>query len=327
MIVATLVYLALLAPQADEPGAKAQHPPQAGQAGQAGQAEQTGRAKKSEKAERSEPTQSKRDPRARKGREQAAKWWQGLTEAERREASDRWQRYREMPKESQAELRRRMELVKTETKLLLEELSAEERAKLDALPAAEKRRTVHEMVRKRMEVRHPDLAPDPRHPAQPDRLDLRGQPLHQRLDESGKAVDQRRRQRLEHELRAAVKDGWIGPRAARHILQLPPEHSNRELLRVRQWRLIEKFDHEGMWEKFKIDPEQRARLHAMDPEDFMRTMRQFRGKSEGGRHGGPPSDRHAEGRRGRPGEQKADGQRGRRGGKGEKDRPRPPKRG
>jgi hypothetical protein len=224
-------------------------------------------------------------------RGQAAQWWKGMSEAERRQASDRWQRYRALPEESKAELRRRMELVKTETKLLLDGLSVEQRAELDALSAPQRRRAIHQMVRQRMEIQQPDSAPDLGHPPGPNRPDFRQQPLHQRLGDSGKQIDQSRRQRLERELKAAVKDGWIGPRAARHLMQVPPDQVIRELHRVQQWRLIEKFDREGEWEKLKISPQQRKRFVGMEPDEFLRSMRQFRGHRRGKLQPQPPTER------------------------------------
>ena len=71
-----------------------------------------------------------KDRRRKHGRPnnpEARRWWDGLSEHERAEASRKFKRYRDLPPEPKAELDRRHEFIKRETAAMLSEIPSLER--------------------------------------------------------------------------------------------------------------------------------------------------------------------------------------------------------
>jgi hypothetical protein len=71
----------------------------------------------------------------------------------------------------------------------------------------------------------------------------------------------------------AVSEGWIGRSAAEFYRDLPPEAIHAELMRIRQWRIIDGFNRGNAWPELGIDPEGQEKLLAMPPGEFFRFLK------------------------------------------------------
>jgi len=254
--------------------------------------------------------------RPRMSREEAQRWWEGLSEEEKKKARDRMKRYREMKPEAQKELARRTELLRTVGKEVIAEMTAEQRASYDKLPEEERARVHQALVRKKLAECGENIegwnAPSS------DR------PLEDRLRHSQEQRDEWRKKRTERDLDRAVEDGWISKKAAEQLRKGSIETLNARLDQVRQWRMVEWFDKEAAWEKMGIDAAERERIIGLEPKPFMEEVRKrssaLRGPGErGGRRNGGrrPDGPPREGETGtsdRPGGDKSGGEGNGRGG-------------
>ncbi len=220
--------------------------------------------------------------RPRMSREEAQRWWEGLSEQEKQKARERMQRFREMKPEAQKELARRTELLRTVGKEVFAEMSAEQRASYDKLPEEERVRVHQALVRKKLAECGENIegwnAPSS------DR------PLEDRLRHSQEQRDEWRKKRTERDLGRAVEEGWISKKAAEQLRKGSSEALSAQLDQVRQWRMIEWFDKEAVWEKMGIDASERERIIGLDPKLFLEEMRKhssaLRGPGERGDRGG-----------------------------------------
>ena len=296
--------------------------------------ESTSRAKSVPKAEspasqvdpsqggKSEGQKDRRGRRGRSTRPEANRWWDGLSEQERVEARRKFKRYRDLPPEPKAELDRRHELIKRETAAMMKEMPEVEREALMGLKPEVRNKSIQGLLQRRLKERLPNEA---EHPGRPPQGEFRGQSFEERLRDSKKAIDETRFRRLGKEIEWAVDEGWIGQRAAEFYRELPPEAIHAELMRIRQWRLIDRFNRDHAWPELGVDAEGKEKLLAMPPGEFFHFLnnhgpaKEFRRrnpKSNDRRGGGSRTDR----RDPRPGERKAE-----RPGKGDGPKERPPR--
>jgi hypothetical protein len=205
------------------------------------------------------------ESRPRMSREEAQRWWEGLSEEEKQKARERMQRFREMKPDAQKELARRTELLRTVGKQVIAEMTAEQRASFDKLPGEERARVHQALVRKKLAECGENVenweAPSS------DR------PLEDRLRHSQEQRDQWRKKRTERDLERAVEDGWISQKAAEQLRKGSSEALDARLDQVRQWRMIEWFDEKGVWENMGIDAAARERIIALEPKPFFEEMR------------------------------------------------------
>lgn len=245
-------------------------------------------------------TERKRgDGRTRMSREEAQRWWEGLSEEEKQKARERMQRYREMKPDAQKELARRTELLRTVGKEVIEEMTTEQRASFDKLPEAERARVHQSLVRKKLAECGENV--EGWEPPLHDR------PLEDRLRHSQEQRDQWRKKRTERDLERAVDDGWISPKAAEQLRKGSSEALDSRLDQVRQWRMIEWFDKEAAWEKMGIDAAERERIIGLEPKPFLEEMRKH---SDALRGSGERGNRRSSGGRRPDGPPRADGERG-----------------
>lgn len=247
------------------------------------------------KSDADSQTERKRgEGRPRMSREEAQRWWEGLSEEEKKKARERMQRYREMKPDAQKELARRTDLLQTVGKEVIAEMTVEQRASFDKLPEAERVRVHQALVRKKLAESGENVegweAPSS------DR------PLEDRLRHSQEQRDEWRKKRTERDLERAVEDGWISTKAAEQLRKGSSESLHARLDQVRQWRMVEWFDKEGAWEKMSIDAAERERILGLEPKPFFEEMRKhsnaLRGPGErGGRRNsggrrpdGPPRE-------------------------------------
>lgn len=217
--------------------------------------------------------------RPRMSREEAQRWWEGLSEEEKQKARERMQRFREMKPEAQKELARRTELLRTVGKQVIAEMTAEQRASFDKLPENERARVHQALVRKKLADSGENIegweAPSS------DR------PLEDRLRHSQEQRDEWRKKRTERDLVRAVEDGWISKKAAEQLRKGSCEALDARLDQVRQWRMVEWFDENGAWEKMGIDAAERERIVALEAKPFFEEMRKHSKALRGsGEHGG-----------------------------------------
>jgi hypothetical protein len=221
--------------------------------------------------------------RPRMSREEAQRWWEGLSEEGKQKARERMQRYREMKPEAQKELARRTELLRTVGKEVLAEMSEEQRASYDKLPEEERARVHQALVRKKLAECGENI--------EGWEIPSSDRPLEDRLRHSQEKRDEWRKKRTERDLARAVEDGWISAKAAEQLRKGSSEALSARLDQVRQWRMIEWFDKESAWEKMGIDAAERERILGLEPKPFMEEMRKhssaLRGPGErGGRRNG-----------------------------------------
>jgi hypothetical protein len=239
--------------------------------------------KNSEVESQSQSDRKRGEGRPRMSREEAQRWWEGLSEEEKQKARERMQRYREMKPDAQKELARRTELLRTVGKEVIAEMSAEQRASFDKLPEKERSRVHQALVRKKLA--------EPRENVEGWEAPSSDRPLEDRLRHSQEQRDEWRKNRTERDLERAVEDGWISKKAAEQLRKGSSEALGARLDQVRQWRMVEWFDKEAAWEKMGIDAAERERITGLEPKPFMEEMRKhsraLRGSGErGGRRNG-----------------------------------------
>ncbi|MBC8404925.1 MAG: hypothetical protein H8E15_06850 [Planctomycetes bacterium] len=233
------------------------------------------------KAAPQEPSEKEKSGRSKTGRHDPSSWWKHMSEEEREQARLRWQRYCKMSPESKAELERRHELIKKETERMIQEMPAADRDALMKLDSQQREQKIHHLLRARLK----EKAASGELPGPPTSTDFRNQPLEERLRNSKDFLDQRRMSRLQREVDRAVEEGWLGKKAAEFYSNLAPEEVQKELMRFKQWRLLDYFNSKDKWKELGIDDAERKRLSALPPEDFLQQMRKYhRRDGRGGRH-------------------------------------------
>lgn len=236
-----------------------------------------------------------KDPR-RMTREEAQRWWEGLSEEERQQARERMQRFREMSPEARRELQRRAELLRAVGEEVVAGMAEVQRKDFDALPREERARVHRELVRAKLKELGENIdgwEDFPQRGAFEDRL------RHSR--EKREEGSEKRRQR---ELDRAVDEGWLSAKAVERLRAGSPEKMKEALDQVRQWRMIEHFDKKGLWEKLKIDETEQGRLKELPPREFLDEMRKrsahWRKRDKRGGEGPPPEHSGEAGKGGRP---------------------------
>lgn len=300
----SLLSLALLClPQAETPpkpgsepaqGVPAQETPKPGGAAQEPAKRKAAQQEAAQEKAKQKTPDASRFGRGSKGpprmsREEAQRWWEGLSEEEKKQARERMQRFREMQPEAQKELARRAELLRTVGQEVLDGMSAEERAAFDKLPPNERMRKHQALVRKKLAERGENVEDWER--------SSQSGPLEDRLKRSQKQREEWRKKRTERDLTRAVEDGWISAKAAEQLRKGAPEVLESRLDQVRQWRMTEWFDQESAWEKMGIDAAERERIIALEPQAFFDEVRKRSGKlkrsgDRGDRSGRRPGRRH-----------------------------------
>ena len=230
-------------------------------------------------------------------REEAARWWEGLSEEEKEKARERMKRFREMSPEARKELERRTQLLRTVGEEVIAGMNPEQRKNFDKLPPPERERVHRELVRKALKERGEDVdgwgeMPPPRGG------------FEDRLRWSREQREEWRKKRRERELERAIEDGWLSKKAVARLREQPPEKIDAELDQVRQWRTIEWLDENDGWAKMEVDEKKRAELVALPPQEFFEQLRECSGPlRERGRRGGSRGSRgNGEGPPPRPGE-------------------------
>lgn len=250
--------------------------------------------------------QQKKDPR-RMTREEAERWWEGLSEEERKQARERMKRFQEMSPEARRELQRRAELLRTVGEEVIASMNEEQRKNFDALPRDERDRVHRELVRAKLKEQGENIDGWEDMPSRDGFED--------RLRHSREKREQWAKKRRERELEKAVEDGWLSKKAAEKLRTGSPEKLEESLDQVRQWRMIEHFDENEIWKKLEIDEAEQKRLQALPPREFLDELRKRsaplreRGRRGGRRNGegpprgeGPPPERGGDaGKGGRPG--------------------------
>ncbi|MCH2100596.1 MAG: DUF3106 domain-containing protein [Planctomycetes bacterium] len=230
-------------------------------------------------------------------REDAQRWWGGLSEEERGQARDRMKRFREMSPEARRELQRRVELLHAVGEEVVVGMDAERRENFDALPREERGRIHQEMVRAALKKRGEDMG------GGEDSLQKGG--FEDRLRHTREKREERARKHHQRELGKAVEDGWLSKKAAEKLRAGSPENLSEALCQVRQWRMVEHFDAKGLWQKLEIDDAEQGRIKALPPREFLEELRKrsalLRDRDRrGGRSGsrkGEGSPERANGRR------------------------------
>jgi len=260
-------------------------------------------------------------------------WWDEQTPEHREEMRKRMEAYRNMPEEARAEMERRRDLVKQERKLILKNLSEEDRATYEALDKREQRRFLDQRLRARLEAQGEELRT-----RFPGAAELGHNPnLHERFRESRRFLTKERGEQIRQEIQKAVDDGWLGERTAIWLANAGVEESMAVLGEIRKWQFMEQATENGLWEGSGIDEQQRLELMSLPAPEFFREV----GNAMGWRHGGRGHDREGRpphppgpggergGRRGPPppdgmGPQEGGPEGGRRPGRGRGPRPESP---
>ncbi len=236
--------------------------------------------------------QQEATPRAEAAPADPKKWWDEQTPEQREKMRKRMEAYRNMPAEARAEMERRRDLVKQERKLILKNLSEEERAAYDALGKREQRRFLDERLRARMEAQGEELRT-----RFPGAEELGHNPdLHERFRESRRFLTKERGEQIRLEIQKAVDDGWLGERTATWLANAGVEESMAVLGEIRKWQFMEQATENGLWEGSGIDEQQRLNLLSLPAPEFFREVGSAMGwrHGKGGRHhkgeGRPPRD-------------------------------------
>lgn len=222
------------------------------------------------------------------------RWWDEQTPEHREEMRKRMEAYRNMPEEARAEMERRRDLVKQERKLILKNLSEEDRATYEALDKREQRRFLDERLRARLEAQGKELRT-----RFPGAEELGHNPdLHERFRESRRFLTKERGEQIRQEIQKAVDDGWLGERTAIWLANAGVEESMAVLGEIRKWQFMEQAAENGLWEGSGIDEQQRLNLLSLPAPEFFREV----GNAMGWRHGKGGRRHGGEGRPPRDGE-------------------------
>lgn len=205
------------------------------------------------------------------------KWWDQQTPEHREEMRKRMEAYRNMPEEARAEMERRRDLVKQERKLILKNLSEEDRAAYDALNWHGRRRFLDERLRARLEAQGEELRT-----RFPGAAELGHNPdFQERFRESRRFLTKERGEQIRQEIQKAVDDGWLGKRTATWLANAGVEESMAVLGEIRKWQFMEQAAENGLWEGSGIDEQERLDLLSLPAPEFFREV----GNAMGWRHG------------------------------------------
>lgn len=207
------------------------------------------------------------------------KWWDQLSEEERKEMTRRMRDVQSMNPDARKDLESRRKVFEQEKDFLLKQLSDEDRAAYEALDARSKTQFVKERVH--------------------ERLRERGDHLRKRFPDSGKGrkgFEESRRQQVMAGIAKAEQEGWIGVRAKKHFETAPLHESMQALVEIQKWQFLEEAAENEFWKKNSVSPEHQRQLSGMPAQEF---FREIRGLAEG-RPMGPPRNRR-DGRGERPG--------------------------
>jgi len=229
------------------------------------------------------------------GDEGAEAWWKSLSDEEKKAARKRWKDYRELNPEARAEMDRRAQLLREQMREVLSELTPEQRAEFEALPSQQRMQRMHQMLRVRLEERAKNGESNRELPPPPPGHKKR--PLEERLEWSKERFDASRLERMQRDLRRAVKEGWVTEQAAASLKGLPADQLEPHMERIRHLRMLNWLDEKGGWKRLGVPEKERDELRALAPDQFIETMRErgyvkkHRRGGGGPREGGPPRRR------------------------------------
>jgi len=242
---------------------------------------------------------------------EARQWWKNLSSEERREILERHQRYQTLSRGAKSEMRRRMDLVRSEIGDIRKSMDSDQQAKLEKMSEKERRKFLHQKVRphfrdgaERMERRQPGAHDRFRHMA-----------MEERFRQSAEILEKDRRGRVQQALHRAAGEGWIDEKIALGMKDMPLEEAMALLGQVHKQRFIRRATEKGFWTRRGISAEEKEALIELQPHEFFRRL---------GRAPGPPRH-HGPGERdgNRTGEKKEMGKgAGKPAGTGEGRRPR-----
>jgi len=208
----------------------------------------------------------------------ARQWWKKLSAEERREILERHQRYQTLSPEAKSEMRRRMDLVRSEIGDVRKSMDSDQRAKLKKMSEKERRKFLNQRARphfrdgaERMEGRQPGAHERFRH-----------MEIEDRFRQSAKILEKDRRGKVQHALHRAVKEGWIDEKIAAGMKDVPLEEAMALLGQVHKQRFIQRATAKGFWKRRGISVEEKEALIALQPHEFFRRL---------GRAPGPPRHR------------------------------------
>ncbi len=254
--------------------------------------------------------ESLQDPveQAQTEREQARRWWEQLSEEQRQHYRRRHEELQQLSEEEREELRRRGEAVERSRRRAWTELPVEEQERLSALPEAERSagldRLVEERFRRRQREIEARFGTDM--PGGPGPGDMRGRPLHERLDASSRWMEKLHGKDLQAELEKLHQQGWIGDKAAEWLRTAPMAEQAAAMLDARKWRGLAHAREKGHFSEWRLDEHEQRMLAEMPSRDSLIAMKElqrglpkeevFAPRGPGG-FGPFPGDRRGRGRR------------------------------
>jgi len=215
----------------------------------------------------------------------ARQWWTKLNPEERRQILERHQRFQGLSHDSKAEMRRRMDLVRSEIGDIRKGMNSEESAKLEKMSERERRHFLHQQAR--IHFRDSAERMERRQPGAHDRF--RQMDMEERFRRSAETLERDRRGRVQHALHRAATEGWIDEKIAAGMKDLPLEEAMALLGQVHKHRFIQRATEKGFWQQQGISAADKEVLIALPPKEFFRRL----GRApRGSRH--PNSGVHSE---------------------------------
>ena len=183
-----------------------------------------------------------------------------------------------------------MEAVERHRRKVWFELDEAERARLEALPDAERDDALDQKVHERLRRRHEQLEG-----RMPPGQGFRGRPLGERLGASDRLIADIRGGDLQRQLEELHTQGWIGDQAAAWLAQAPAVEQAAALLDARKWRGLAEGRQRGWFEQWQLDEHEQRTLAEMPSRDFLIAIGELRKGipkaevfSRGGPSGPPP---------------------------------------
>jgi len=186
---------------------------------------------------------------------QQQRWWQQLSEEERKQMRKRMESMREMSPDARKELESRRKVFEEEKVLLVKQLSEEDRVSYAALSEREQAHFVRQRVH--------------------DRLRQRGEHLRQRypgMEKGRKAFEESRRKQVMEGIAKAGEEGWFGLHALEYLNNAPLHEAMQALMEVQKWQFLEQAKNTEFWSKKKVDEKHQRLLSALPASEFFREI-------------------------------------------------------